>query len=238
MVPVATSTNARRSFGPSVAASGAGDVEIKDARPMRAILSSPAAGTSSAAIVLPSGAQKNPTTVLSRRVRTAPDVASSRRSGPTGTTASRPDPAGATNASSSEPRPNAMAATPKTSTECDVARSRDSTTIRPGVASPGATNARKRPSSEAAGTRNAPASTAAGSVATPSGRTSPKKPAGPSPPLWTSSRLGSAHAQYIGEPSRMTADGVLPSTGTTRSARPFGSVVRNVSDPPSGDQYA
>jgi Pyruvate/2-oxoacid:ferredoxin oxidoreductase gamma subunit len=109
-----------------------------------------------------------------------------------------PGSAAATNASSSDPRPNPTAAGPNTSRECDVARSRVSRTISCGVASPGVANARNRPSLDTAGTRNEPARIAVGSVETPSGRTSPKNPARPSPPLWTRSRDGSAQDQYIG----------------------------------------
>ena len=58
-----------------------------------------------------------------------------------------------------------------------------------------------------AGARKPPGPTAAGSTDMPSGPVSPKNAPGSAPPLWTSRRVGSAHAQYIGEPARTRGRG-------------------------------
>ena len=199
-------------------------------RPHRPRCRRPACATWRAAMVVPSGAQKKATTGPSRSVA---DVARRRRpasrSGPTGRATARPGWAGAMKASSEPVGPKSMAAPPKTSSGVRIGPVAGLEDDRCGVPSPGPTYARNRPSRGdrrergIARPRRSPVR-----PTTPSGPTSPKNAPGSAPPLWTSSRSASAHAQYIGDPARIALAAALPSAGTRRSARPSGSVVRNV----------
>ena len=138
--------NESRTFTP-VAAACAEPLATSVARPTPATLSSPGSGADRAATVLPSGAQKKATTLPSSSVRTSPEVASMSRRGPTGSASSEPGSRGRDECELIR----ALAETDGSRAEyverrATSARSRVSSTISCGVASPGVANARKRPS--------------------------------------------------------------------------------------------
>ena len=120
MAPDPVDTNTSRRGDPGAAAAAA-TVDRRSAppllsadtsRPTVATWSLPADTSCNAAIVDPSGDQKNPTTPSGSIVRTAPDAASISRSGPSGTPTGGAAALGAMNASSSAAGPKSRAAVP------------------------------------------------------------------------------------------------------------------------------
>ncbi len=243
--PVATSTNCSETSTPAASADGWVAPDPSRAEARRAVARVPPTvaaggltvlGMPSVAIVLPSGDQKNATTSFTGSARTSPVDASTIRTGPNGSGATRSPSPGAMNATCGPDGANPTAAGPNTGIWWLVDPSLVPTTTASVLGDGATTYASYRPSADADGARNTPGRPATLDIVVPSIPTAPRN-ASVSEPVWTSIRSGPSQAQYIGWPWRSTRAAALPSAGTDWSERSGPFAVRKVTPRLSGVQY-